>query len=78
MQNLSSLQMRRLRAFLLLSLRDVEGATGVSAERLSKAERGLIVLNATETRCVQHFYEARYQMAQEEAGEETANPVLGV
>ena len=68
MQHLLDLSLRRLRAFLLLNLSDVEASTGVSAERLSKAERGIIMLNATEQRAIQSYYEARYRMVQGEEG----------
>jgi len=55
--------LRRIRGFLLLALRDVELATGVPAYRLSKAEWGRIQLNEAEQNALERFYEARWRMA---------------
>ena len=61
MQN--NLNLRRLRGFLLLRLQDVELATGVPADHLSRAERGMIELNEAEQRALEAYYRARYKMA---------------
>jgi hypothetical protein len=74
MQAPLNLNLRRFRAFLLLNLRDVEYATGVSADKLSKAERGLIQLNEAEQRALESYYQARYKMA---VGGQPANLTLG-
>jgi hypothetical protein len=63
----TSLSLRRLRAFLLLALENVEDATGIPAKRISMAERGLLELNETEKRALELFYQARLRMA---AGDE--------
>jgi hypothetical protein len=62
--------LRRVRGFLLLDQRDVELATGIPVNRLSKAEAGRLALNDAEQRVLESFYRARWKMAAEECAEE--------
>jgi len=54
------LDLVRIRGFLLLTLRDVEAATGVSAAKLARAERGQLQLNDAEQRALRSYYAARW------------------
>lgn len=60
------MNLKRIRAFLLLDQRDVELATGIPVYRLAKAEQGHITLNDAERRVLESFYRARWKMAMEE------------
>lgn len=51
--------MQRLRGFLGLTLKDIELATGISATRLSAAERGRLELNDTEVGVLKAFLYAQ-------------------
>lgn len=57
------MQLRRIRGFLLLRLQDVEGATGVPAYRLAKAEAERLILNPAEEFALRKFYWAKIRMA---------------
>jgi transcriptional regulator with XRE-family HTH domain len=50
---------RAVRRALNLRLTDVAGAVGITASRLSLAERGLTRLNSIELRAVENFLRAR-------------------
>lgn len=69
-------QLRPVRNFLGLRLRDMERATGVRAERLSQAERGLVHLTRGELTAVVNFLRERLA---DELGEESpeARRMLG-
>lgn len=58
------IQLAQVRGLLLLSLKDVERWTGISAPKLSKAERGQVQLNDAEQRALQGFYVARWNALQ--------------
>lgn len=62
-------QLRPIRNFLGLRLRDVERATGVRADRLSQAERGLTRLAPGELTAVANFLRERIA---DELGEDSA------
>ena len=65
---MNNLLLRPTRGFLGLALRDVETATGVPANRLSKAEHGSLRLNFVEERALQAFYTVRLRMFLQDAG----------
>jgi transcriptional regulator with XRE-family HTH domain len=54
---------RNLRRFLNLRLEDVSKATGISPNRLSQAERGLIRLRQSETVAVRNFLQMKLRGA---------------
>jgi transcriptional regulator with XRE-family HTH domain len=58
---------RKARLFLELRQADVASVTGVSVERLSRAERGLLVLNDVERASLERFLKARLQAEFEQA-----------
>jgi hypothetical protein len=53
------MDMRSIRRFLNLRLTDVERATGISAARISEAERGLTRLTRAEERAVKNFLQMK-------------------
>jgi hypothetical protein len=55
------IQLAQVRGLLLLTLKDAERGSGVSAAKLSKAERGAVELNHAEQRALLGFYRARWQ-----------------
>lgn len=69
-------QLRPVRNYLGLTLPDVERATGVRAERLSQAERGLARLSPGELTSVVNFLRERLS---DELGEDSteARRMLG-
>jgi transcriptional regulator with XRE-family HTH domain len=60
---------RSLRLALELRQIDVQRATGISADRISQAERGLVQLTDRERRSIENFLRARLRSEIEPAGE---------
>jgi hypothetical protein len=50
---------KAVRKFIGLRLIDLERATGIRAERISEAERGLTQLSPSERRTIENFLRAR-------------------
>lgn len=67
---------RQIRRYLNLTLGDLEAATGITAARISRAERGVTYLAPAEQRIVTNFLKRKLQaantdtIAEPEAGQE--------
>jgi transcriptional regulator with XRE-family HTH domain len=64
---------RSVRRFLNLRLQDVARATGISPERISQAERGLIRLRPSEATAVRNFLQMKLRGATARADEQDAD-----
>ena len=53
------MSIKAIRRFLGIRLIDLERATGIRADRISEAERGLTRLSPSERRAVENFLRAR-------------------
>ena len=53
----------RLRRFLGLTQLEVSLASGIPVDRISKAERELVLLTNTENQLITRYLEARYRIA---------------
>ena len=60
------IQLAQVRGLLLLTLKDAERGSGISAAKLAKAERGAVELNDAEQRALWGFYNARWRALQED------------